>query len=428
MKKKILKKMSIKILLINPNRMMEPPTIPIGLEYLKTSLVNHGYETQIIDLSFVEKPLETLELFLETHDFDIIGITIRNIDTCSFFTLKFFIPDIKRIIDIIKRHELEVILGGSGFSAMPEEILDYTGADFGVIGPAEIGLLSLLEDWGENRIKSSIYNGWEYKLRDLMHYRGYDFDYSKYLGNDGIVGFETQKGCYNKCPYCIEAQKPVFHKKIEHIIEEIKFIIKQGYRHFHLCDSEFNLDLDYSMRFCKALIDENIDMKWALYMKPYPYNEQLFKLLSESNAYLITLSVDSYGKIQNLNNYTYQDLKKIVEYCKKYQIKLAIDLSCGYPGESKESIRKMVEFFKNNRPDTVGITFFYRIYNHTPLLEIVKKDEFKDKLTRKLNPNDNFLEPVFYSSYEVSFYENLIKGEDLFRIAGLKPGVNYQLD
>jgi radical SAM superfamily enzyme YgiQ (UPF0313 family) len=420
--------MPIKILLINPNRMREPPTIPIGLEYLKTSLVNHGYETQIIDLSFEEKPLETLELLFDSQDFDISGITIRNIDTCSFFTLKFFIPDIKKISDCIKRYKMKVILGGSGFSAMPEEILEYTGADFGVIGPGEEAILNLLEDWKRDKIKSSIYNGWKYEPREFLHYRGTDFDYSKYLGNDGVVGFETQKGCYNKCPYCIEAQKPVFHKKIENVIAEIKYITEQGYHHFHLCDSEFNLNLDYSIRFCEALIDENIDIKWALYMKPYPYNERLFKLLFESNAYLITLSVDSYEELQNLNNYSYQDLEKIIEYCKKYQIKLAIDLSCGYPGESKESIRNIIDFFKNNRPDTVGITFFYRIYNHTPLSEIVKKDEFKDKLTRKLKPNDTFLEPVFYSSYDVSFYENLIEGDDLFRIAGLKPGVNYQLD
>jgi len=128
-------------------------------------------------------------------------------------------------------------------------------------------------------------------------------EYNRYIEKDGIIGFSTHVGCSNKCPYCIEANKPVYFRKIANVIKEIKFLIEQGYSHFHLCDSEFNENLDYSKKFCKAIIENSLDLKWTLYMKPYPYDEKLFKLLSESNAYLITLSVDSDKNIQSENKY-----------------------------------------------------------------------------------------------------------------------------
>ena len=169
-------------------------------------------------------------------------------------------------------------------------------------------------------------------------------------------------------------------------------------------------------------------MKWALYLKPYPYSEELFRVLHESNAYLITLSVDSDDKIQSLNNYSYEDLAKIIEFCYKYKIDLAIDLLTGYPNESLESTKKCLKFFENNPPKTVGISFYYRIYKNTILANLIKKNP---ELQKDLNPPysdvESFLKPIFYNQLDQIVLERLIADKDLFRIAGVTPGVNYQL-
>ena len=172
---------------------------------------------------------------------------------------------------------------------------------------------------------------------------------------------------------------------------------------------------------------EKLEMKWALYMKPHPYNEELFRLLKESNAYLITLTVDSDKTIQALNNYSYDDLTKIIEYCKKYDIRLAIDLLTGYPNESFESTKEMLEFFKDHRPSMVGISYIYRIYKHTGLAELIRKDSLLQKnLTRVYSKEENFLEPIFYKQHDHSVLAELVEGDEIFNFAGLKPGVNYQ--
>ncbi|MFX1340130.1 MAG: B12-binding domain-containing radical SAM protein [Promethearchaeota archaeon] len=421
--------MGLRILLINPNRMHNPPVIPIGLEYLTNSLEKQGHNVKILDLCFSSTPVQDIEKTLRKDRFDMVGFTIRNIDSCIYFNNEYYLPEFKKLIDCVKQHEVPIILGGAGFSAMPDEILDYLQADYGIIGPGERAFPKFLESWQAGKIEKTIFNGWNYGLDDnKTHTRAKKVNYQKYFTNDGIAGFSTHIGCQNHCPYCIEAGTKVSFKKISNIIKEIESLVNLGYTHFHLCDSEFNTDLNFSIDFCSALAKKSFPLKWTLYMKPYPYNERLFQVLNESNAYLVTLSVDSDKIIQALNNYSYADLANIIGYCNKYKIELAIDLLSGYPYETLDSTKEMLGFFKKNRPKTVGISFYYRIYLNTPLEKSIRNDPTLQKnLTRRYSKKENYLQPIFFSQYEQKDLEELIAGDDLFRIAGIKPGVNYQL-
>lgn len=419
------------ILLVNPNIMKSPPVIPIGLEYLVTALEKHGHIADILDLCYASFPKEKLEEKLNKNTYDLIGFTIRNIDSAIYFNNEFFLPEIKNLVKIVKNHQIPVILGGAGFSSMPHEILKYLQADYGIVGPGDIVFPEFLNLLKKDTLTKSIYYGADYGIdKALTHHRGNAIDYHQYLSEGGIIGFETHVGCPNQCPYCIEANTKLFFKKIPNIIEELKHLVNQNYNHFHTCDTEFNPNLDFSIDFCRALIKEDLDMKWALYMSPSPYSEELFRLLHESNAYLITLSVDSDERIQKLNNYTYQDLAKIIKYCKKYQIDLAIDLLVGYPYESIDSIKTCLKFFENNPPKKgVGINFFYRLYKNTELSKLINNDpNLQKKLLTSYSNNDNFLFPIFYNQIIQEIIEDLIEGKNVFRIAGITPGVNYQLE
>lgn len=421
--------MGLRILLINPNNMKSPPVIPIGLEYLATALEKHNHDVDILDLCFISSPISELKNVLEKETYDILGFTIRNIDSCIYFNNEFYLPEFKNLINSVKKYEAPVVLGGAGFSAMPNEILEYLQADYGIIGPGEKSFPEFLELWQRGKIENKIFNGWNYGLDDsLINIRAKKIDYQQYLTNEGIIGFSTHTGCQNQCPYCIEAGTKVSFKKIANIIEEIEYLVNMGYTHFHLCDSEFNSDLNFSIEFCEALAKKSLPLKWTLYMKPYPYNERLFQVLHESNAYLITLSVDSDKITQTLNNYSYADLAKIIDYCKKYKIELAIDLLTGYSYETIDSTKEMLEFFQKNRPKTVGISFYYRIFKNTALEKTIRNDlALQKNLTRVQSVEEKFLKPIFFNRLEYKDLQELIAGDELFRIAGIEPGVNYQL-
>ena len=417
------------ILLINPNTMKTPPVIPIGVEYLATALEKKDHNVDILDLCFVSSPMEELEKVFDKNTYDIVGFTIRNIDTCHYFYNEFYLSEFKKLIDFIKKQDIPIILGGAGFSAMPNEILEYLQADFGIIGPGDIMFPKFLDLWQKNKITSKIFDGWRDGIDNtLVHKRGAKINYQQYISNEGIVGFSTHVGCMNQCPYCVEANTKLSYKKIDNIIDELEFLVNQGYTHFHLCDSEFNSNLNFSIEFCEALANKSLPMKWTLYMKPTPYNERLFELLHKSNAYLITLIVDSDKITQAVNNYDYEDIANIIDLCNSYNIELAIDLLTGYPYETIESTKDMIEFFKENRPKTVGVNYYYRIYKRTALEKlIINNPALQKNSSRGYSEEETFLKPIFFSQYEKKDIEDLIGGDELFHIAGTTPGVNYQL-
>lgn len=420
--------MTLRVLLVNPNTMKMPPVIPIGLEYLITALKKYEYNVELLDLCFASSPENELNKTLDQKKYDIVGVTVRNIDFGLYFNSEFYLPAIKIIVQCIKKHDIPVVLGGAGFSAMPDDILEYLGADYGIIGPGERAFPEFLKSWESKTLEKRIHDGWQFGPDvSLVHFRGEAVNYMQYMSENGIIGFQTHVGCNNQCPYCIEANRKLWLKNIPNIIEEIRHLVDQGHSHFHLCDSEFNNDLNYSLDFCKALKESQLPLKWTLYMKPTPYSEELFKVLKESNAYLITLTVDSDERIQALNNYSYEDLVKIIEYCDEYKINIAIDLLTGYPHESLESTNKMLDFFRAHRPTRVSVGFYYRLAKGTPLTELIKKEvSLREKLTRSFSKGENFLKPIFFHQYSPEYFQELIAEENLFSIAGVVPGVNYQ--
>ncbi|MFX1303674.1 MAG: B12-binding domain-containing radical SAM protein [Promethearchaeota archaeon] len=420
--------MGFNILLVNPNRFKNPPVIPIGLEYLITALEKQNHNIDILDLCFSESPEEDLAKTLNKKSYDLVGFSIRNIDSLGYFNNEFYLPSIQQLVQCVKKCNIPVLLGGSGFSAMPHEILDYLDGDFGITGPGETIFPLFLELLQSKQLTKKIFDGWQYSPDiKLIHLRGKKFDYLKYLSLTETVGFETHKGCLGQYPYCINAGTQTLYRKIQNIIEELKHIVNQGYLHFQLCDDEFNSDLNFSIEFCKALIEAKLPLKWKLFMKPCPYNKELFRLLYETNAYSISMDVTSDRKIQELNNYSYRDLKNIIDYCKEYEIELVINSLVGYPYESRESVKNMIDFFKTHRPTAITIDSYFRVYEHTDLAELIRNDTFLQRnLTKPYSEGLKFLEPVFYNQISQTVLEELISDDKLFRIAWLTSELNCQ--
>ena len=87
-----------KVLLINPN-LMKPVVAPIALDYLSAALANHSIDSTVLDLSFSENVEQDINQSLRGERFDVVGITIRNIDDSYFASQDFCLEKIKDIIE-----------------------------------------------------------------------------------------------------------------------------------------------------------------------------------------------------------------------------------------------------------------------------------------------------------------------------------------
>jgi radical SAM superfamily enzyme YgiQ (UPF0313 family) len=411
----------MKILLVNPNRYHSPPVPPIGLEYVASSLADKGHAVELVDLCFSENTAQDIDKAVQTFRPDISGVTVRNVDTVLYHTNEFFLDEIKAVVARLKsEHGLKVMIGGAGVSADPEGILDYLNADIAVAGPAEETVHDVLDSIQDTRDSKRIFKG-RYTWRGSCPRRTYRVDYKKYAAAGGVVGFETHKGCSSSCVFCLEANSRVSFKPAENVIGEIKGFVDNGYDHFHLCDAEFNENTDYAIEFCNSLKKARMEIRWAAYMKPADFNKSLFRLMKETGAYLITLSMDSWKKCPLY----WSDYEKFVFGARSFGIKIAVDFLAGFPYETDDNLLEHFDTLRRPLPDSIGVNTYIRLYKKLQITSIIRKDK---SLTSHLSGNTsgtNHITPVFYNHVTSEKLSSLIKGDPLFRIEGLEKGVNY---
>ena len=171
--------------------------------------------------------------------------------------------------------------------------------------------------------------------------------------------------------YCIEANTRVSFKPVDDVLAELGALADRGCRRFHLCDSEFNEDLDHAIDFCSALKRKGPSIDWALYMKPSNYNRKLFRVMKDSGVSLITLTVDSWKKCPLY----WSDVEKIIFSAKSSGMKIAVDFLCGFPYEDEETLLLYLDLFRRTRPDSVGINTYIRLYRRLPITDIILRDE-----------------------------------------------------
>jgi radical SAM superfamily enzyme YgiQ (UPF0313 family) len=413
----------MKILLINANRYHYPPVIPAGIEYLYGHLQKSSHDVHVLDLCFCENPLKELVNKINEIKPDIAGISIRHIDTVLYHFNEFFIYEIKEYVEICKDMKLKVILGGVGYSIMPAEILDFTGADYGIYGPGELALTQILDDLEKGESAPALTDGFSFFTDNTHEFiRTKVINYSEYINKEGIVGFRTQIGCNENCFFCTEGNTKIIYSTPESVGREIHDLKQKGYSRFHLCDSEFNINLDHCINVCKAMFECAGQVNWTLYMKPEPFSADLFRWLKISGATLITLSIDT----KTSGTRSFKNLTEFFRLAGNENIKIAIDLSVGYPYEKIQQTKAMIDFLSEQPVETIGVNSYYRVYPGTPLYSLIKNDHGLTKYLINWKPGSNYLLPVFYNFFPVKEVRKLIVGNSKFRIEGFNKNTNYQ--
>ena len=410
----------MKVLLVNPNRYKSPPVPPIGLEYLAASLTENGHEAGILDLCFSENLNADIADAVSSFKPDAAGITVRNVDSVLYDTNEFFLDGIKQTVDCLKSgHGLKVIIGGTGVSSNPAGILEYLNADQAITGPAEETIheaLRALPGGTDRKIFAGRCTGRSFCRRRPSH-----LEYKRYCEAGGVIGFETHKGCSSSCVFCLEANRRVSFKGIEDTLEEIKSFVDAGHDHFHLCDSEFNESLEYSIDFCSSLKEAGMGIRWAVYMKPANFNRTLFRLMKDSGVYLITLSVDSWRKCPLY----WTDYERFVFGARSAGINVAVDFLTGFPFETGEDLKEYFDILRRPLPDSVGVNTYLRLYKTLKITDIILSDDnLKSRLLGAVD-DQTLLKPVFYNHIDTETLRQLIDGDPLFRVEGTEKGVNY---
>jgi radical SAM superfamily enzyme YgiQ (UPF0313 family) len=439
-----------KILFINPN-LMKPVVTPVAIDYLAQAMEEKGFTTEILDLAFGDDPEKELERYLGKCEYLLIALTVRNIDDSYFASQDFCLQRTKVIIDQIRgRTEAPLVLGGVGFSIRPESALSYCGVEMGVKGDGEWSLPQLAERLLERGDLRNI-PGVIFKKKENYHHnpvrygslnslclsRREALDHPRYLREGGMVGFETKRGCDQKCIYCadpLSKGRIIRWRNPQDVAAELAHLYQKGVDHFHTCDSEFNLPASQAIEVCKEIAKERLNEKirWYAYASATPFEEELASWMERAGCVGIDFGVD-HGNDEMLRRlgraHNAAAIENTARLARKHGFALMFDLLLGGPGETRETIRETIELMKRASPDRVGISLGVRLYRGTALAQKVVREEgfgLKNKnLHGAIRGNEEMLQPIFYLSAGLGedveeFIEKQIAGDPRFLLGSRK--------
>ncbi len=423
----------MKIALVNTN-LIKPPIAPIGLDYVAQVLAARGFETDLLDLNWSDDPPADIKRFFR-REYQLIGVTVRNSDDCTFTQKCSFLDTHKDIISHIQEESgAPVVLGGVGFSAMPERILQHTRAHAGLWGDGEFMFPEIAarikSGWRDVANLVFIHNG--QVVKNAVHFHPLDrlpvmdrchVDNRRYFDEGGQAGVETKRGCPRGCLYCadpVAKGKQIRRRPPGAVAAEFENLLKQGIDHVHLCDSEFNYPEQHAIDVCIELTERGPAkrMRWYAYCSPVPFSDELAAAMARAGCAGINFGVDSTDEnmLKFLNrDHRQADVKKAAALCKKYGIAVMFDLLLGAPGENRASIRTTIQDMKQIGPDCIGVALGVRVYPGTGLSRLLEDPKYKAGLSGGTAPDD----PLFYLEPAIagdafSYVESLVAGDERF--------------
>jgi len=102
----------------------EPPIFPLGLSYLATAV--KGHNVKVFDPNVVENPPSEFTNILLRFRPEIVGISLRNIDSTNKRKVVFYYRFFKEMISLVEKHlngHYRLVVGGPGFSMFANEIM-----------------------------------------------------------------------------------------------------------------------------------------------------------------------------------------------------------------------------------------------------------------------------------------------------------------
>ncbi len=364
--------MSIDVILINPplphnSYSKELVTQPLGLAYLAAVLEDACFSVKILDCPPLNYDFKDIKKYVEDLKPKLVGISSTTLT----------INNALRIAKIVKEisPETKVFLGGPHASILDRETLTSTDYVDGIVrGEGEITFLEVAR---KVKAKSPLNNTLGLTLKtkkgvirfpdraliedlDSLPYPArhlLPLDKYKAFGmRCPSISVLSSRGCPFKCKFC--AVRKLFGnrfrvrspKNIAEEIKEIHNIYKIKYITF--VDDIFTLNRKRTIKLCNEL--KNLDVIWDCETRVDMIDEQLLKIMAEAGCQSIFFGVES-GDQNILNNMgkgiTIDQIKKAFKWAKKAGLKTIASIILFYPGETKTTIQKTLNFVKELDPD-----------------------------------------------------------------------------
>lgn len=395
----------MKVLMISANLERSPyPVFPIGLAFLAGPLAAAGHQLSVLDLCFADDPAVEVHRALAEFQPESIVISLRNIDNVTYPNPRSYLAALRDVVGICSG-KAHIIVGGSGYSLMPREILAYLGADYGVVGEGEEVLPQLLDALArgcmhpelpgllcrdsEDYVPPSPVASIGTPLRDL-------FPVERYHREGGMANIQTKRGCPFSCIYCtyplLEGQRMRL-RPVADIIAEIRQLVdSNGVTYLYFVDDIFNFPVDFALELCTALQAARLPVNWSAFINPDFLPPQLLEAMLQAGCDALEFGTDSGSPAMLASlgkSFSVEKIREASSLCRDFGVDFAHYILFGGPGECANTVRESFELMDEVAPTAVIAMTGIRIYPGTA----IHRQALSEGV---ITPQTPLLDPVFY--------------------------------
>ncbi|MCP4039692.1 MAG: radical SAM protein [bacterium] len=357
----------MRVLFVSGNREKLPDAvIPLGILWVASSLSDR-HTKSVVDLCFEDAPLEFLREQLQGFRPDLVALGMRNIQSADYSGTRDTIAYYGQLLETIRAStNAPVVMGGSGFSLMPAELMRELRPDYGISGEAEESFPALIEALAGRGDLDRIGNLHRLVDRELVSNppaAGFlDMDAlplpdrslvdPRHYAQYGIDSVQTKRGCPLRCEYCTY---PIIEGRVgrlrapEVVVAEFEAILRDqpDLHHVFIVDSVFNLPRPHAKAVCREMIERKVAVPWTCYANPLGFDAELAELMAAAGCAGMEVGSDS-GSDRMLDTlgkgFTTEQIRALSGLAKGAGIPDCHTFLLGTPGETIEDVRRTLDF------------------------------------------------------------------------------------
>jgi hopanoid biosynthesis associated radical SAM protein HpnJ len=194
-----------------------------------------------------------------------------------------------------------------------------------------------------------------------------------------FVSFYTSRGCPAQCTFCLWPQTHSGHRwrlrSVDDIVNECRWTLENfpGLKEIFFDDDTFNYKKERTIALCKEL--KKLNFTWSCTSRVTTDYETL-KAMKDAGCRLMIVGYES-GDPQILKNIkkgaTVDMATRYTKDAHKLGMTIHADFIVGLPGESRESLRKTIDFAKTLDCETIQVSIAHP-YPGTEFFDYVKKN------------------------------------------------------
>lgn len=333
-------------------------------------------DIELLDLSGMKNYVEVFSEHIKKKPYNVVGFTVNTPQLPYVINMVSVVPPhIKKIAGgphITSCYSAEKHVQNSRIAKNIKDLED--NFDHLFVGDGEISVIEFLKGNLTSKVIDADETDALFLTNDYLS--AHDFvdrsfidlhTYKFFIDNEPCTSIISQLGCPFNCAFCCgrlsKNLRKVRAKSTTQVIKEIKHLYDvYGYKAFMFYDDELNVS-----KALPNLLRELIELQKTLgvkfkfrgFVKAELFTEEQAKLMRECGFEWLLCGFEAADArvLKTINKKAdIADNDKMIALCKKHNIKVKALMSCGHPGDSKETILNIKKWLIEKKVDDFDLT------------------------------------------------------------------------